>query len=217
MAQPLNDDLRGRREAAALLGLGDVDRLSPADTLRCDLIATLRLVIDDAGATVLAGSSTDLARLITATESLIALLPGKALPEPAAPEGGKSDPRQIMLETYLEMRRRGEFADPMSTREGCLAEVERLRARVAELEAGAENSALDVANPNENSGGKSGSAENSALAPNVVPLSRSAPAAPPTPAPAAAPGYDYNANQDWKSYVEPDGSIRSTPRGRWDA
>jgi hypothetical protein len=44
---------------------------------------------------------------------------------------------------------------------------------------------------------------------NVVPLSRSNPPA----APAAPAAYDYNANQDWKNWIEPDGSIRTTPRG----
>ena len=28
-------------------------------------------------------------------------------------------------------------------------------------------------------------------------------------------GYNYNANDSWKDYVNSDGSIRSTPRGRW--
>jgi hypothetical protein len=39
------------------------------------------------------------------------------------------------------------------------------------------------------------------------------------PMPSAPPpiaNYDYNANQDWKSYVNSDGSIRSSPRGRWE-
>jgi hypothetical protein len=44
---------------------------------------------------------------------------------------------------------------------------------------------------------------------NVVPLPRPNP-----PAASAAPQYDYNANQDWKNFVDPDGSIRPTPRGR---
>jgi len=35
-----------------------------------------------------------------------------------------------------------------------------------------------------------------------------------SPAPAAA--YDYNRDQSWKAYVNADGSIRSTPRTRWD-
>jgi hypothetical protein len=39
-----------------------------------------------------------------------------------------------------------------------------------------------------------------------APVSPSAPAAP----------YDYNREQSWKSFVNPDGSIRSTPRGPWD-
>jgi hypothetical protein len=41
----------------------------------------------------------------------------------------------------------------------------------------------------------------------------------PAPMPSAPPpiaNYDYNANQDWKSYVNSDGSIRSSPRGRWE-
>jgi hypothetical protein len=28
--------------------------------------------------------------------------------------------------------------------------------------------------------------------------------------------YDYTADDDWKAYVNPDGSIRSKPRGPWD-
>src|SRR5262249_55339806 len=34
-------------------------------------------------------------------------------------------------------------------------------------------------------------------------------------APSAAVAYDYNTNQSWRDYVNADGSIRSTPRGRW--
>jgi hypothetical protein len=34
------------------------------------------------------------------------------------------------------------------------------------------------------------------------------------PPPAAAPAYDYSREQGWKDYVEPDGTIRTTPRGR---
>ena len=38
----------------------------------------------------------------------------------------------------------------------------------------------------------------------------------PTSSSAPAASYDYNRNQDWKAYVNSDGSIRSTPRGPWD-
>jgi hypothetical protein len=36
------------------------------------------------------------------------------------------------------------------------------------------------------------------------------------PAAPAPPAYDYNRNQDWKGFINSDGSIRSTPRGRWN-
>jgi hypothetical protein len=41
-------------------------------------------------------------------------------------------------------------------------------------------------------------------------------AAPVAQTTASPPQYDYNTNSDWKDYVNSDGSIRSTPRGRWD-
>jgi hypothetical protein len=105
MAEP-HDLLKARRESAALLGLGDIERLSPADTLRCDLISTLRLAIDGEQATVLDGGSADLAKLITATENLIRLLPGRELPAPAS---SGPDPREAMLRTYKQMRERGQI------------------------------------------------------------------------------------------------------------
>jgi hypothetical protein len=40
---------------------------------------------------------------------------------------------------------------------------------------------------------------------------RGAPVSPSAP----AASYDYNREQSWKSFVNPDGSIRSTPRGGW--
>jgi hypothetical protein len=140
MAQPPNDDLlKGRRESASLIGL-DADNLSPADTLRCDLISTLRLVTDDAAATVLDGSSADLGRLITAIEGLIKLLPNRELPPP---EHEHADPRLVMWEIYKQMRERGEL--PLRGERGELpdegplqakineqaVEIERLRARLA--------------------------------------------------------------------------------------
>src|ERR1700680_2489813 len=105
MAEP-HDLLKARRESAALLNLGDVERLSPADALRCDLISTLRLAIDGEQATVLDGGSADLAKLITATENLIRLLPGRELP---APVSQREDPRQVMWQIYKTMRERGEI------------------------------------------------------------------------------------------------------------
>jgi hypothetical protein len=135
MAEPRSDDLlRSRQEAATLLGV-NIDHLSAADGLRVDMVSALRLVITSEQATVLSGGSADLGKLNVAVQSLIALLPGRELPEPKPADGGPNDPRTIMWENYLAARRRGEIADPTSTYEGRMAEIERLRAKVAELEA----------------------------------------------------------------------------------
>src|ERR1700726_4947361 len=81
MTEPRNDDLlRSRQEAALLLRL-DPQNLSPADALKCDLIATLRLSIDSAQADALEGRAADLGRLIVATETLVKLLPSET-PKP---------------------------------------------------------------------------------------------------------------------------------------
>jgi hypothetical protein len=214
MTDPRHDDLlKGRRESASLIGL-DADNLSPADTLRCDLISALRLVIDDAGATILNGNSTDLGRLITATESLIKLLPGRELPEPAS---NRDDPREAMWATYKQMRDRGaQFGigyDGLKLRvEALTAELASKEAELAALKAGAPTTALPAAPAVPPAGG------------NVVTLSR-----PPTerttersvvsPSPPPASPVlgdlvmvcDPSPQEPWKSFVEPDGSIRATP------
>jgi hypothetical protein len=195
MAEP-HDLLKARRESAALLGLGDVERLSPADTLRCDLISTLRLAIDGEQATVLDGGSADLAKLITATENLIRLLPGHELPEPKPADGGPSDPRRIMLETYMGMRRRGELADATTTFEGRGRRIAELEAEVAALKA-----ALAGRAPGEPTLASS-------LPPNVVPLRTSersevspslhkAAAAPPAPTGLLTD----NVEEPWRPFV----------------
>ena len=38
----------------------------------------------------------------------------------------------------------------------------------------------------------------------------------PLSSPAPAASYDYDRNDSWRAYVNPDGSIRSRPRGPWD-
>ena len=135
MDQP-NDLLKARVEAALLLRL-DPENLSAADVLRCDLIASLRLVVDDASTSVLDGRAPDLARLLTATESLIKLLPT----EPPKPASSRPDPREAMWKTYLEMRRRGEIADQLAGPKYSLPAAQRrigeLEAELAALKAGA--------------------------------------------------------------------------------
>jgi hypothetical protein len=190
---------QARREAAVLLGV-NIENPSPADALRIDMISALRLVIDAEQGAILSGGSADLSKLNVAVQSLIALLPGSKLDEPAS---SRPDPRKAMWETYLSMRRRGELADPTSTYEGRGRRIAELEAEVAALKAGVPAPGESTAPP---------------LPDSVVKLSTrvdnpSPPAAPPKPPqqPQAAP--TYNTNSEWKDYVNSDGSIRSTPRG----
>jgi hypothetical protein len=216
-----SDDLqRSRHEAALLLRL-DPQNLSPSDALRCDLVATLRLSIDSAQADALEGRAADLGRLIVATESLVKLLPS----EPPQPAARGADARQIMWENYLGMRRRGELADPMSTFEGRKAEVERLRAKVAELEL-----AEPTGGENFPKGGENSLPET--LPPNVVPMSRAttgeqkpfpgvetpAVAPKPAPPPAAAPSRPFvNGTSDLVArYTVPDEPWRQHMNANYD-
>jgi hypothetical protein len=200
MTDPRSDDLqRSRHEAALLLRL-DPTNLSPSDALRCDLVATLRLSIDSAQADALEGRAADLGRLIVATESLVKLLPS----EPPQPATTRDDPREYMWRTYLEMRRRGEIGNAAVE----AREVDRLRARVAELEGElAGHLPAESAPPAPAAPAPGG---------NVVPLKPAQ----------AAPEEEYEEvvvteavlgqPEPWRSYVGgPDNSIISTPGKRW--
>jgi hypothetical protein len=203
MTKPHDDRSQARREAAILLGV-DIENLSAADGLRVDMVSSLRLVIDHEQANILSGNSADLGKLNVAVQSLIALLPNRELPEPSS---SRSDPRQIMLETYMAMRARGAAAG--QGYDGLVLKVKALEAELASKDAeiarltGATTDAPTLVETVPAPAGG-----------NVVPLPKppSAPAAPRT----TAPQYDYNANSGWKDFVNSDGSIRSTPRGRWD-
>jgi hypothetical protein len=203
-----DDRAQARREAAILLGV-DIEHLSAADSLRVDMVSALRLVIDHEQATVLDGREADLGKLNVAVQSLIALLPNRELPAPAS---SRPDPRTIMWETYLGMRRRGEAADLASTFEGRGRRIAELEAEVAALKAG-------VPAPDEST--------SAPLPDNVVTLPRATadkqPPKPAPPQPAAATSapvqgelvmvVDQSPAEPWREYVEPDGSIRTTPRG----
>jgi hypothetical protein len=198
MTGPHDDRAQARAEAAQLLGV-DVDRLSPADNLRVDMVSSLRLVIDAEQAAVLSGNQADLGKLNVAVASLIALLPNSKLPEPAPVDGGPSDPRKIMWETYKRMRERGAaFGEGL---DGKVRRIAELEAKVAELEA-----ALAVP-------GAANSAPASA-GDNVVTLRRScagtgasaAPPQPPKPAPPAPDLIDIRQGfndtpEPWRDYL----------------
>jgi hypothetical protein len=179
--------------------------------------------IDHEQASILDGGSADLGKLNVAVQSLIALLPGRELP---APESQREDPRVKMFEIYMEMRRRGEIglkALPEGGADARIAELthenERLRARLAgkTCSTAIDPGEADITPPGELGACYAGIGrgpddpprrstqviEGRVLKPKNGP-----------PAACAAPQYDYNREQGWKDYVEADGTIRPTPRGR---
>jgi hypothetical protein len=221
MTEPRNDDRsEARREAAVLLGV-DIEHLSAADGLRIDMVSALRLVIDHEQATILSGGSADLGKLNVAVQSLIALLPGRELP---APESQREDPRQIMFEIYMKMRRNGEInlRDPD---EGPLrAKINELEAEIATLKAGSAPALLDGSSaitPRESDitpPGEIGVASSRRLVgpddpPKQSPVIEARPNSPAAPAAPQSPQYDYNREQGWKDFVLPDGNISPTPFG----
>jgi hypothetical protein len=178
----------------------DLACLTPDQSLRLDCAVALRLALDDLQGRIVRGESIDVNRMLTASEALSRLLPPAVLASP--PPEHRIDPREVMWQTYLGMRRRGELGER--------AAEPSLRQKIAELEA--EIAALKAAGapaPDEPSDDiPVVVARVPAPAGNVVPLPR-----PPSAPAANPPQYDYNANSDWKNYVNSDGSIRSTPRG----
>ena len=173
-----NDFLAARAESCRLLGLNP-DDLSPHEMIRCDLLTVLRLWLDGSQSALLSGGTADPTKILAVADVL-----GKLVPEPEHRSRGE-DPRQIMWETYVGMRRRGEIAGPEYSRDAALKRIAELEAEIAALRAGAP--APDeptLASP---------------LPDNVVPLPRPtnapassppASAAPAAPQPQAAPAYD---------------------------
>jgi hypothetical protein len=172
-----DDRAEARKEAAVLLGV-DIERLSPADNLRVDMVSALRLVIDHEQANVLSGNQADLGKLNTAVASLIALLPGHELPEPAPAEGGPSDPRTIMWENYKQMRDCGALHGE---------DYDGKVRRIAELEAEIERLKAGTTAPGE-LGVATSSVANATAGDNVVPLAR-------TPSPPPAPVVDLASSR----------------------
>jgi hypothetical protein len=211
-----DDRAQARREAATLLGV-DIEHLSAADGLRVDMISALRLVIDSEQATVLSGGSADLGKLNVAVQSLIALLPGHALPEPAS---NRIDPREIMLRTYKQMRERGAqfglgYDGLKLTVERLQAELASKDARIAELEATLAGSvplppnAVKLRNDNPRIGETS-----PPINPSPPASAAPAPAAAPSDASAAQPSrYYLGEPEPWREFIAPDGSISPTPVG----
>jgi hypothetical protein len=187
-----------RTDIATMLGC-DLDALTPEQATRLDIATALRVLLDNQSGRLLRGESLDARELLMASDALAKILPPLAEPPPAA---RREDPREYMWRTYVDARRRSQIPEEGLT----AAKITALESEVAQLKA--QLAGLpDVPTLVE-------TVPVPAPAPageNVVPLPRPNP-----PAAPAAPQYDYNANQDWKNFVNPDSSIRSTPRGRWD-
>jgi hypothetical protein len=210
---------RARRDVASMLGY-DLDNLSAEHATRLDVATALRVLLDNQSARLVRGESLDARELLMASEALSRILP--PLREPPAASNAP-DPRQIMWETYIGMRRRGEFANPASTFEGRGRRIAELEAKIAELEAtalGGSTAAItpptcDIVPPGERAECDPGMrpGPDDPRPPVVIEAKAVRTPPPPAPQPQAAPTYDYNTNSEWKDYVNSDGSIRSTPRG----
>jgi hypothetical protein len=119
---------QARADVAGMLGY-DLDNLSAEQALRLDVASALRVLLDNQSARLVRGESLDARELLMASEALSRLLP--PLREPP-PEANAPDPREIMLATYMAMRRRGEIADSYRSPQ---QRLEAARAKVAEIEA----------------------------------------------------------------------------------
>jgi hypothetical protein len=199
--RPKTDDAElALAEASQLLGLGgNPSKLCGADRVRVGMVAGLMAAVDAATTSLLAGNSSagDIGRLTGSVDALIRLLPVAAT---AAPEHRREDPRAALLKIIMTMRERD--ADAFEGYDGKVKQVEALQAEVAQLRAQLAGKAP------EHSDVPTLVERVPAPADNVVPLKPPTSAA---PAP-AAPAYDYDANSDWKRYVNADGSISPTPR-----
>jgi hypothetical protein len=150
------------------------------------------VLLDNQSGRLLRGESLDARELLMASDALAKILP--PLREPPLP-ANREDPRAYMWRTYSEMRRRGEIGNAVVE----AREVDRLRARVAELEG-------ELHPPTESTP----PAAPPALSGNVVPLkpAAAAPAAPPpaAAAPAAPQNWDSTpGGRAWHAWVDAGG------------
>jgi hypothetical protein len=201
---------RVRSDVCGMLSY-DLNNLTPEQATRLDIATALRVLLDNQSGRLLRGESLDARELLMASDALSKILPPLREPPPA----NRVDPRKIMLDTYMGMRKRSELADPCSTYEGMKAEVERLRAELAALKAaGAPASGSGETIPRVS--GASTATNVTLGGSNVVPLSRpptatapsgavspSPPPAPPKPAPAAPVTgiISDNVDEPWRPFV----------------
>jgi hypothetical protein len=195
---------KARTDVAAILGY-DLDNLSGEQSLRLDIATSLRVLLDNQSGRLLRGESLDAREMLMASDALSRLLPPMREP---APEADRVDPRQIMFDTYMAMRRRGEIADeiagPKYSHNAALKRIVELEARIAELEAGASPAPCPLGGANEPPATRVAPVDNSAPVPNVVPLRPSPPASPPpaTPVFGKLVGSVADPREDSRNYVD---------------
>jgi hypothetical protein len=207
---------KARSEVLALFGW-KADSLSPDQMLRLDCAVALRLALDDLQGRVVRGESVDMSRMLSASEALSRLLPPAVLAAPPA-EADRADPREIMFQTYLGMRRRGELAESYLSPQQRLAAA---RAKVAAIEAeiAAGSTAItptdsDIVPPGEIGECYAGIRPGPDDPPRRSPPIIEGKASPAARVPVLGDLVGVVSDPSPADYVEPDGSIRSTPRGR---
>src|SRR6516164_8887691 len=128
----MNDLERARRESAEMLGLNP-DSLTPADRLRCELIAALRAAVDDELAKTVDARSADLAKLIVAVEALTKFL-AEAKPDPHRLDEGDDPHGRLMriIDNWI-ANHEAEKVERVAAGEPA-DELEAAQMRVAELE-----------------------------------------------------------------------------------
>jgi hypothetical protein len=118
---------KARGEVASMLGFTDLDNLSAEQSTRLDIGTSLRVLLDHQSGRLLRGESLDARELLMASDALAKILPPAALAAPPD-EANAPDPRQIMFDNYMGMRRR---AVPAISEHGIL--VDSLRASLIGL------------------------------------------------------------------------------------
>src|SRR3954451_9164059 len=96
------------RECGQSLSPSSTGEPTAEQVLRLDNAVPMRWWLNDQHARIMRGEPVDMARVLTVSEAFARLLPPAVLATP--PQEARSDPRETMLATYMEMRARGALA-----------------------------------------------------------------------------------------------------------